>query len=148
MQVIWMYKNLYLFRSSPEKGLYRVSGVGKLAMIQTYAGMLDEVFMRHYLQSVISWNNQTFVSCPEVTGVLPSKGSVEGGTLLTIHGHFFDQTDQPARVLVGGNQSLQKPTVSWQLWRQLTKVFWKSRAARLHETQPFTLLLSKETPWW
>lgn len=40
-----MYKNLYIFRSSPEKRLYSVSGVGKLAMIQTYAGMLDEVFM-------------------------------------------------------------------------------------------------------
>lgn len=53
-----------------------------------------------------------FVSCPEVTRVSPSKGSVEGGTLLTIHGHFFDQTDQPARVLVGGNQSLPKPAVS------------------------------------
>lgn len=53
-----------------------------------------------------------FVSCPVVTGVSPSNGSVEGGTLLTVHGNFFDQTDQPARVLVGGNQSLQKLTVS------------------------------------
>jgi hypothetical protein len=34
--------------------------------------------------------------------VSPSKGSTEGGTLLTIHGHFFDQTDLPVRVLVGG----------------------------------------------
>lgn len=51
------------------------------------------------------------VACPEVTGVSPSKGSVEGGTLLTINGHFFDQTDQPARILVGGNQSLQTLTV-------------------------------------
>ncbi|MEQ2210509.1 hypothetical protein XENOCAPTIV_014654 [Xenoophorus captivus] len=39
---------------------------------------------------------------PEVTGVSPSKGSIMGGTLLTIHGRFFDQTDEPARVLVGG----------------------------------------------
>lgn len=46
-------------------------------------------------------------SLPEVTGVSPSEGSVEGGTLLTVHGRFFDQTDQPARVLVGGNQSVQ-----------------------------------------
>ncbi|CAF94002.1 unnamed protein product, partial [Tetraodon nigroviridis] len=37
-----------------------------------------------------------------VTGVSPSKGSVEGGTLLTVDGRFFDQTDQPARVFVGG----------------------------------------------
>uniref|UniRef100_H3CIT5 PKHD1 like 1, tandem duplicate 1 n=1 Tax=Tetraodon nigroviridis TaxID=99883 RepID=H3CIT5_TETNG len=62
-------------RSLPDKPLYWVSGVGKLAMIQTYA---------------------------EVTGVSPSKGSVEGGTLLTVDGRFFDQTDQPARVFVGG----------------------------------------------
>ncbi|XP_040908783.1 LOW QUALITY PROTEIN: PKHD1 like 1, tandem duplicate 1 [Toxotes jaculatrix] len=62
-------------RSLPSKNLYRVSALGKLSMFQTYA---------------------------EVTGVSPSKGSVMGGTLLTIHGRFFDQTDQPARVLVGG----------------------------------------------
>ncbi|KAM7384668.1 hypothetical protein PAMA_011835 [Pampus argenteus] len=62
-------------RSLPEKRLYRVSSLGKLSMFQTYA---------------------------EVTGVSPSVGSVVGGTLLTIHGHFFDQTDRPARVLVGG----------------------------------------------
>lgn len=43
-----------------------------------------------------------FVSPSEVTRVSPSKGSVMGGTLLTIHGRFFDQTDRPARVLVGG----------------------------------------------
>uniref|UniRef100_A0A3Q3JRM8 Polycystic kidney and hepatic disease 1 (autosomal recessive)-like 1 n=1 Tax=Monopterus albus TaxID=43700 RepID=A0A3Q3JRM8_MONAL len=38
----------------------------------------------------------------KVTGVSPSKGSIMGGTLLTVYGRFFDQTDQPARVLVGG----------------------------------------------
>lgn len=38
-----IYKYLHISRSLPEKSLYRVSGVGKLAMIQTYAGMLDEV---------------------------------------------------------------------------------------------------------
>lgn len=27
-----------------------------------------------------------------------------GGTLLTVQGRFFDETDQPARVLVGGNR--------------------------------------------
>ncbi|XP_071356429.1 PKHD1 like 1, tandem duplicate 1 [Trachinotus anak] len=62
-------------RSLPEKNLYRVSALGKLSMFQTFA---------------------------EVTGVSPSNGSVMGGTLLTIHGRFFDQTDHPARVLVGG----------------------------------------------
>ncbi|XP_039978517.1 PKHD1 like 1, tandem duplicate 1 [Xiphias gladius] len=62
-------------RSLTNKNLYRVSALGKLSMFQTFA---------------------------EVTGVSPSKGSVMGGTLLTIHGRFFDQTDHPARVLVGG----------------------------------------------
>ncbi|XP_069372727.1 PKHD1 like 1, tandem duplicate 1 [Paralichthys olivaceus] len=62
-------------RSLPDFKLFRVSSVGKLSMFQSYA---------------------------EVTGVSPSKGSVTGGTLLTVHGRFFDQTDQPARVLVGG----------------------------------------------
>ncbi|XP_053190049.1 fibrocystin-L-like [Scomber japonicus] len=62
-------------RSLPDKNLYRVSALGKLSMFQTYA---------------------------EVTGVSPSMGSVVGGTLLTIHGRYFDQTDHPARVLIGG----------------------------------------------
>ncbi|XP_062266639.1 PKHD1 like 1, tandem duplicate 1 [Platichthys flesus] len=62
-------------RSLPDLSLYKVSSVDKLSMVQTYA---------------------------EVTGVSPSDGSVMGGTLLTVHGRFFDQTDQPARVLVGG----------------------------------------------
>ncbi|KAF0024292.1 hypothetical protein F2P81_023094 [Scophthalmus maximus] len=61
--------------SLPAKSLYKVSSVGKLSMLQTFA---------------------------EVTGVSPSMGSVLGGTLLTVHGRFFDQTDHPARVLVGG----------------------------------------------
>ncbi|XP_035847175.1 fibrocystin-L-like [Sander lucioperca] len=62
-------------RSFSEKNLYRVSALGKFSMFQTFA---------------------------EVTGVSPSMGSVLGGTLLTIYGRFFDQTDRPARVLVGG----------------------------------------------
>uniref|UniRef100_A0A3Q2QF83 PA14 domain-containing protein n=1 Tax=Fundulus heteroclitus TaxID=8078 RepID=A0A3Q2QF83_FUNHE len=61
--------------SLPEKNLYWVSSRSKLSMFQTFA---------------------------EVTAVSPSRGSVLGGTLLTIHGRFFDQTDEPARVLVGG----------------------------------------------
>lgn len=39
----------------------------------------------------------------EVTMTSPSKGSTQGGTALTIHGRFFDQTDLPVRVLVGGS---------------------------------------------
>uniref|UniRef100_A0A3Q3X6F5 Uncharacterized protein n=1 Tax=Mola mola TaxID=94237 RepID=A0A3Q3X6F5_MOLML len=62
------------YGSLPNKALYRVSGVGKLGMIQTFA----------------------------VTEVSPRKGSVMGGTLLTVHGHFFDETDLPARIVVGG----------------------------------------------
>ncbi|XP_061752923.1 fibrocystin-L-like [Nerophis ophidion] len=62
-------------RSSADKKVYRLSALDKLGMFQTYA---------------------------EVVGVTPSHGSVLGGTLLTVHGRFFDQTDSPARVLVGG----------------------------------------------
>lgn len=49
---------------------------------------------------------ELFVICSEVTGVSPSEGSTMGGTLLTIHGRYFDQTDQPAQVLVGGKHHL------------------------------------------
>lgn len=66
-----------------------------------------------------------------------------GGTLLTIHGRFFDQTDQPARVLVGGNPSFQKLAVSWQLWQQQTiAVFWKTDAGV--STKRDTSLVSKD----
>ncbi|KAM9737277.1 LOW QUALITY PROTEIN: PKHD1 like 1, tandem duplicate 1 [Menidia menidia] len=71
-------------RSLPDKSLLRVSSLGKLSMFQTFA---------------------------EVTGVSPAEGSGAGGTLLAIHGRFFDQTDQPARVLVGG-QPCEVQTVS------------------------------------
>ncbi|XP_062842250.1 fibrocystin-L-like [Trichomycterus rosablanca] len=64
-------------RSLPDLGVYRVSALNKLSMFQTYA---------------------------EVTGVSPSEGSVLGGTLLTIQGRYFDQTDQPAKVLVAGSE--------------------------------------------
>lgn len=63
-------------RSTPDKSLYIVSAAKKFGMFQTFA---------------------------EVTGVTPSKGSIKGGTTLTIHGrHLGDQTDHPARVVVGG----------------------------------------------
>jgi hypothetical protein len=38
----------------------------------------------------------------EVTGVSPTSGSVMGGTLLTISGRYFDETDAPIQVKVGG----------------------------------------------
>ncbi|CAM4636768.1 unnamed protein product [Leuciscus chuanchicus] len=64
-------------RSLPDFGVFSISALNKLAMFQTYA---------------------------EVTGVSPSEGSILGGTLLTIQGHYFDETDQPAMVLVGGRE--------------------------------------------
>ncbi|NP_001305057.1 PKHD1 like 1, tandem duplicate 1 isoform X1 [Danio rerio] len=64
-------------RSLPDFAVFSISALNKLAMFQTYA---------------------------EVTGVFPSEGSMLGGTLLTIQGQNFDETDQPALVLVGGNE--------------------------------------------
>ncbi|MBN3294524.1 PKHL1 protein, partial [Polypterus senegalus] len=62
-------------RSLSDMGTYFVSSLNKLAMFQTYA---------------------------VVTSISPSAGSSEGGAILTIKGQYFDQTDAPARVLVGG----------------------------------------------
>lgn len=62
-------------RSYPHKMTYFVSSLNKISMFQTYA---------------------------EVSMISPSQGSTQGGTILTIHGRFFDQTDFPVRVLVGG----------------------------------------------
>ncbi|XP_019323389.2 fibrocystin-L isoform X1 [Panthera pardus] len=62
-------------RSFPQKMAYFVSSLNKISMFQTYA---------------------------EVTMISPSRGSIQGGTMLTISGRFFDQTDFPVRVLVGG----------------------------------------------
>ncbi|KAF3822699.1 hypothetical protein GH733_008073, partial [Mirounga leonina] len=62
-------------RSFPQKMAYFVSSLNKISMFQTYA---------------------------EVTMISPSQGSIQGGTVLTISGQFFDQTDSPVRVLVGG----------------------------------------------
>ncbi|XP_043545298.1 fibrocystin-L-like [Chiloscyllium plagiosum] len=71
-------------RSLPNLNTYFISSLNKLSMFQTYA---------------------------EVTGIYPSDGSVEGGTLLTVTGRFFDETDAPARVTVGG-QSCEVQSVS------------------------------------
>ncbi|XP_007188845.2 fibrocystin-L isoform X1 [Balaenoptera acutorostrata] len=62
-------------RSLPQKMAYFVSSLNKISMFQTYA---------------------------EVTTISPSQGSIQGGTMLTISGQFFDQTDFPVRVFVGG----------------------------------------------
>ncbi|KAM8882915.1 PKHD1 like 1, tandem duplicate 1 [Synchiropus picturatus] len=62
-------------RSLPDKASFKIFANDKLAMFQTYA---------------------------EVLGVTPSEGSLMGGTPITIHGRYFDETDFPARVLVGG----------------------------------------------
>uniref|UniRef100_A0A6I8N1M6 Fibrocystin-L n=1 Tax=Ornithorhynchus anatinus TaxID=9258 RepID=A0A6I8N1M6_ORNAN len=62
-------------RSFPQPSTYFISSLHKIAMFQTYA---------------------------EVTSIFPGQGSIQGGTLLTIRGQFFDQTVYPARVLVGG----------------------------------------------
>ncbi|XP_043073568.1 PKHD1 like 1, tandem duplicate 1 [Puntigrus tetrazona] len=64
-------------RSLPDFGVFGISGLNQIAMFQTYA---------------------------EVTGVFPPEGGVFGGTLLTIQGHNFDETDKPAMVLVGGHE--------------------------------------------
>ncbi|KAJ8389418.1 hypothetical protein AAFF_G00119560 [Aldrovandia affinis] len=62
-------------RSLTEKSVFTVSSLNKLAMFQTYA---------------------------VVNRVFPSAGSLQGGTILTIEGRFFDETDRPAAVVVGG----------------------------------------------
>uniref|UniRef100_A0A8C5AWE7 PKHD1 like 1, tandem duplicate 1 n=1 Tax=Gadus morhua TaxID=8049 RepID=A0A8C5AWE7_GADMO len=60
---------------------------------------INSRFLRAYMGGMPSY----LVSRPaEVTGVSPSEGSVLGGTLVSIQGRFFDETDQPAVVLVGG----------------------------------------------
>ncbi|VCX37433.1 unnamed protein product, partial [Gulo gulo] len=43
-----------------------------------------------------------FQTYAEITMISPSRGSIQGGTVLTINGRFFDQTDFPVRVLIGG----------------------------------------------
>ncbi|XP_078542272.1 fibrocystin-L-like [Lissotriton helveticus] len=62
-------------RSSPERNTYFVSSLNKIAMFQTYA---------------------------VVSSISPATGSVQGGSLLTVTGQYFDATDQPISVFVGG----------------------------------------------
>ncbi|XP_069815730.1 fibrocystin-L-like [Dendropsophus ebraccatus] len=63
--------------SLPDLSTYFVSSVNKLSMYQTYA---------------------------EITGIFPSSGGIQGGTIVTISGQYFDQTDAPAKVLIGGQE--------------------------------------------
>ncbi|KAA0710213.1 Fibrocystin-L Polycystic kidney and hepatic disease 1-like protein 1 [Triplophysa tibetana] len=70
-------------------------------------------FLRHGLKLDSGGGEWGYMSCKmtgtyvEVTGVSPSEGSVLGGTSLTIHGRYFDETDRPAVVLVGGGRGLK-----------------------------------------
>ena len=38
----------------------------------------------------------------DITGVSPSEGSVNGGTMITIYGEYFDPNADSIEVLVGG----------------------------------------------
>nr|XP_055075128.1 fibrocystin-L-like [Misgurnus anguillicaudatus] len=78
-------------RSLPDLEVLRVSALNKLAMFQTYA---------------------------EVTGISPSVGSVLGGTSLTIKGHYFDETDSKAVVLVGGSRGLKM-----EMWNDSNPIY-------------------------
>ena len=42
------------------------------------------------------------VFCIDITGVSPSKGSINGGTMITIYGKHFDANANSVKVLVGG----------------------------------------------
>nr|XP_032810523.1 fibrocystin-L isoform X1 [Petromyzon marinus] len=75
-------------RSLPDKSTFLVSALNKLSMFQSYA---------------------------EVAAVSPAAGSLEGGTLLTVTGRFFDQTDAPVRVLVGGRKCLVTAVTDTQI---------------------------------
>ncbi|XP_067888793.1 PKHD1 like 1, tandem duplicate 1 [Heterodontus francisci] len=88
-------------RSLPDVKTYFVSSLNKLSMFQTYA---------------------------EVTGIHPSEGSVEGGTHLTVNGRFFDETDAPARVTVGGQSCEIRSINTIQIICQIAKETNLSRA--------------------
>ena len=38
----------------------------------------------------------------DITGVSPSEGSVNGGTMITIYGKYFDPNADSLEILVGG----------------------------------------------
>ena len=72
-------------------------------MFQTYAGRKQAELAILFHNNLIFRCKVWIVCFPEVTGVFPSKGSLLGGTLVTISGRFFDQTDEAASVLIGRN---------------------------------------------
>uniref|UniRef100_A0A803KL97 Dual-specificity protein phosphatase 22 n=1 Tax=Xenopus tropicalis TaxID=8364 RepID=A0A803KL97_XENTR len=65
----------------------------------TYVGHLNISF-------ILDSNYGRYVIMTAITGISPSVGSTEGGTIITITGSNFDQTDAPARVLVGGQDCI------------------------------------------
>ncbi|ELK08600.1 Fibrocystin-L [Pteropus alecto] len=74
-----------------------LSSNGKNVRILRYGLKLDDP--SGDLGSMICKTTGTYI---EVTAISPSRGSIQGGTMITISGRFFDQTDFPVRVLVGG----------------------------------------------
>ncbi|KAK1331988.1 LOW QUALITY PROTEIN: hypothetical protein QTO34_007665 [Cnephaeus nilssonii] len=70
----------------------------------TCRGLIHSRACSFYFHVSISEINYIFpkVYIKEITMISPSQGSIRGGTTLTISGQFFDQTDFPVRVLVGG----------------------------------------------
>lgn len=63
------------FRSLPQKEVIRVSRNDDIYMYQTYA---------------------------VINNVSPSSGSTQGRTRLSITGQYFDETEKPVQVVVGG----------------------------------------------
>ncbi|CAJ1082786.1 fibrocystin-L-like [Xyrichtys novacula] len=92
-------------------------GALRCKMTGTYVGNQNGSFINTYGRNVVKkkvyrvravyssppkQSLAMFQSFAEVTGVSPPQGSVMGGTLLTIEGRFFDETNSRARVLTGG----------------------------------------------
>ena len=62
-----------------------------------------EIVLHHILHLLILF----FFLFTEVYSVYPTSGSLVGGTLLTITGQYFDDTDADPIVYVGGKISIQ-----------------------------------------
>lgn len=59
--------------------------------------------MIHYQTHIQSYSVHMHIIFPtDVTGVSPSEGSVNGGTMITIYGNYFDPNAESVEVLVGG----------------------------------------------
>ncbi|XP_052061742.1 fibrocystin-L-like [Mytilus californianus] len=72
-------------RSLPQKEVIRVARNDDIYMYQTYA---------------------------VINGVSPSSGSTQGRTRLSITGQYFDETEKPVRVVVGGSECQVTETVT------------------------------------